>query len=100
MSNGVERAYYLKLPEDYDNNTLYPLVFAFHGMTRDYKDFSRGVVYDLKSVVGDEAILVYPNALPDHSGVTMWNVTTDLDFFDDLYRELESNFYFDNRKVF
>lgn len=99
MSNNVERVYYLKLPETYTSDTLYPLVFAFHGLTRNYTDYSEGV-YDLQEVVGDEAILVYPNALPNKDGLTQWNYERDLIFFDDLYRELESSLCFDVRKVF
>jgi poly(3-hydroxybutyrate) depolymerase len=97
MSNGVERVYYLKLPEDYDSNTAYPLVFGFHGLTSDYTSFTEG--YNLQSAVGEEAILVYPNALPDDNDVTKWD-NSDLDFFDDLYAELEANLCFDIRKVF
>jgi len=98
ISNNVVRAYYLKLPENYDSNTSYPLIFAFHGLFGDYTNFSDGL-YDLQSVVGNEAILVYPNALKDDSGVPGWN-NYDLNFFDDLYRTLESNLSFDSGKVF
>lgn len=97
-SNSKERVYYLELPKDYNSNTAYPLVFGFHGMTGDYTSFTEGS-YDLQSAVGDEAILVFPNALPDASNVTKWNAA-DLDFFDDLYEELEANLCFDKRKVF
>lgn len=98
LSNNVVRVYYLKLPENYNSKTSYPLIFAFHGLFGDYTNFSDGL-YDLQSVVGDEAILVYPNALKDDSGVPGWN-SADLNFFDDLYRELESNLSFDAGKVF
>lgn len=100
MSEGVERVYYLNLPEDYDPNTLYPLIFAFHGLGGDYTSYSEGRSNNLQEVMGDEAILVYPNALLSETDVADWNIERDLIFFDDLYQELASNLCFDVRKVF
>jgi len=99
MSQDVERVYYLKLPDDYNPLTLYPLIFAFHGLGGDYTAYTDGY-YDLQEVVGNDAILVYPNALPNRNGVPQWNYKTDLIFFDDLFAELKSNLCFDVRKVF
>ena len=97
-SAGVERVYYLKLPDTYDSDTSYPLIFAFHGFTGNYTFFSQGY-YDLQDVVGDNAILVYPNAL-ERNGETQWDYEADMVFFDDLYAELEATLCFDTRKVF
>ncbi len=99
-SNEVEREYYLKLPENYDFNNSYPLIFAFHGFTSDYTVFSESE-YDLQEAVGDEAILVYPNAMKV-KGETLWNTEneSDLNFLDDLFDELEANLCFDKRRVF
>ena len=99
MSNGVERTYYLKLPTNYNSNTTYPLIFAFHGASGDYTSFTEGY-YDLQTVVGDEAILVYPNGLANDAGLTQWNHDIDLIFFDDLFRELETYISFDKNRVF
>jgi len=99
MSNGVERVYYLKLPEPYDASTPYPLVFGFHGASGDYTSFTEGY-YSLQDVVGEEAILVYPNGLANEAGLTQWDQEKDLIFFDDLYRELEANLCFDTSRVF
>jgi poly(3-hydroxybutyrate) depolymerase len=97
-SDETEREYYLKLPENYDPDNSYPLIFAYHGFTSDHTVFSEGE-YDLQEAVGDDAILVYPNAL-EINGETQWDYEADLDFFDDLYAELEANLCFDKRKVF
>jgi poly(3-hydroxybutyrate) depolymerase len=103
MSGGIERVYYLKLPEKYNaNDSFYPLIFAFHGYTGDYTNWTERsalTYYDLQDVVGDEAILVFPNALLINDEPE-WNYDTDPDFFDDLYAELEENLSFDKRKVF
>jgi poly(3-hydroxybutyrate) depolymerase len=99
MSDGIERVYYLKLPENYNaNDSPYPLIFAFHGLTGNYKNWTEGY-YDLQDVVGEEAILVYPNALLKNNE-PQWDYDTDPYFFDDLYAELEENLCFDKRKVF
>ena len=46
MSNNIERVYYLKLPENYNSHTSYPLIFAFHGLGGDYTRWTEGY-YDL-----------------------------------------------------
>ncbi len=99
MSNGVERVYYLKLPANYSSMTAYPLIFGFHGASSNYTAFTEGY-YDFQSIVGDEAILVYPNGLPNAAGLTQWDNDKDLIFFDDLFRELEANLCFDKSRVF
>ena len=53
-----------------------------------------------QSVVGEEAILVYPNGLANEAGLTQWNHEIDLVFFDDLFKELEANLCFDRSRVF
>jgi poly(3-hydroxybutyrate) depolymerase len=99
ISNGIERVYYLNLPENYNSYTSYPLIFAFHGLTGDYTQWSEGY-YDFQDVLGEEAILVYPNALLNIKDETEWDYDTDPLFFDDLYAELEENLCFDKTKVF
>ena len=98
ISKGIERVFYVKLPEKYNPGTSYPLIFGFHGFTSDYTVFTEGDI-DLQEVVGDQAILVYPNALEIH-GETQWDYVGDLVFFDDLYAALEATLCFDKRKVF
>ena len=98
ISQGIERVFYLKLPQNYNPRTSYPLIFGFHGFTSDYSVFTEGEI-DLQEVVGDEAILVYPNAL-DKNGEPQWDYESDLIFFDDLYAELEANLCFDKSRVF
>lgn len=99
LSNGVERTYFLKVPDNYDPLNPYPLVFGFHGASGDYSSFTEGY-YDFQGVVGEEAIMVFPNGLPNDDGLTQWDHERDLTFFDDLYGELEMNLCFDTRKVF
>lgn len=99
-SDSNERVYYLKLPSSYDSKTAYPLVFGFHGQGGNYTSFSDSEHNNLQSVVGDEAILIYPNALAVNDDVPKWDDERDLRYFEDLYKELESNICFDTRQVF
>ena len=76
QSSGVTRDYYLRLPADYyfddilsatalGDDTRRPLIIAFHGYTGSLDNWvGPDRLYDLMDVVGDEAIMVFPNALP------------------------------------
>jgi predicted esterase len=100
LSNGSERTYYLRLPENYDSKNPYPLVIAFHGTGGSHESFLKDEYYNLQGAVGNEAILVYPNALASGSGVNQWNYAIDIDFFDDVIEDLESSVCYDTRQVF
>ena len=105
LSSNTSREYYLKLPAEYDNRNVYPIIFAFHGLGGNYNHYVGDESYNLESSVGEEAILVYPNAL-EYDGATKWDViqwddnNIDLAFFDDLYTFLEASLCIDKRKVF
>jgi len=100
MSDGSERTYYVRLPEDYDAKHPYPLIIAFHGTGGSYASYLEDDYYNLQGAVGNEAILVYPNALPSGSGVNQWNYDVDISFFDDLMAALDSSVCYDTRQVF
>ncbi len=100
ISDGSGRTYYLKLPENYNSKKPYPLVIAFHGTGGSHASYLEDEYYNLQGAVGNEAILVYPNALPSGSGVNQWNYDIDIDFFDDVIAELESSVCYDTRQVF
>jgi poly(3-hydroxybutyrate) depolymerase len=102
QSGGVEREYYLQLPTDYDDATgvqatalgddmRKPLVFAYHGYSGSYQNWvGETPYYDFLEVVGDEAIFVVPEGLPDASGKNVWGGEKDLDFFVNILAELDS----------
>lgn len=107
MTSGAdERAYYLQLPADYDVSAgTKPLLLAFHGTGGTYERWVGDNAYDLADVVGDDAILVFPNALPDGAGVNQWNFLTDdsydFFFFEDLLAELDARgLEYDKSKIF
>jgi len=101
QSGGVEREYYLQLPTDYDDGTgvqaaalgddmRKPLLFAYHGYTGSYQNWvGDNRFYDLVDVVGDDAIIIVPNGLPNASDQRVWGGQKDLDFFVDMLAELD-----------
>jgi len=99
MQSGSEtREYYLQLPSDYwatvsgslVGEAAKPLLIALHGTGGTYERWTEEQVgYDLIEPVGDGAILVFPNALPDANGSPQWSFEYDFEFFLDLLAELD-----------
>ena len=77
QSGGTARTYYLKLPNGYDSSDPLPLVFGIHGTGGSGEAFVDDTYYDLESTVGDDAILVYPNALAAKESIANWNQEVD-----------------------
>lgn len=100
VSGGTTRSYYLKLPAGYTGRSDSPLVIALHGTGGDSNRYLENEYYNLQGAVGDEAILVYPEALAQGDSEPQWNYTDDLVFFDDLVVRLKETVSFDHRKLF
>jgi len=106
MSAGVQRSFYLIVPADYDaSRPVKPLLFAYHGTNGSYalwlpSDSDPDGYYDLVPTVGDEAIIVLPQALPDANGVKQWNYAYDLQYFQDMLAYVDENLSYDKQKVF
>ncbi len=102
QSGGETREFYLQLPGDYEgsetlqasalgDDTRKPLLIAFHGYTGSLNNWvGETPYYDLAAEVGDGAIMVFPNALPNANGDRSWNTHSDTDFFLDLIAYLDS----------
>ena len=97
------RTFVLSLPTDYDSQTAYPLIFAWHG--RGGSGMVAQSYFGLQEVVGSEAIIVYPDGLPqaNHNGDTGWEVRAsgvDIVFFDNLYEHMTENSCIDLDRVY
>jgi poly(3-hydroxybutyrate) depolymerase len=95
--DGVARSYVLDLPNGYDGERPYPIVFAFHGATTSGRFFRSAFYGNLLSTMADEAILVHPDALGDPSA---WDNQADVPFFDALLTELSAALCVDEARVF
>jgi poly(3-hydroxybutyrate) depolymerase len=102
-SNGVKRSYYLLLPEENpdavsatsvsatsSSEELKPLIVGFHGSFASHLSWiGETNRYGLTDFVGNDAIMVFPDALPLSEDNINWNFDYDFLFFEDLLAELE-----------
>jgi polyhydroxybutyrate depolymerase len=100
---GQLRSFVVWVPDDYDPNHTYPLIFAWHGLGGDGQLAQN--YFGIQQLVGSTAILVYPDALPlpGYNGQTGWELSPagyDFDFFDALYDHLVDNLCINASRVF
>ncbi|KAM7185519.1 family 1 putative carbohydrate esterase [Naviculisporaceae sp. PSN 640] len=102
--NGKNRQFIVRVPNNYDRNKHYKLIFAFHWVGGSMNDISNGGTdrelwsyYGLQRQAGESAILVAPNGL--NAG---WanNGGEDVAFVDAMIRDIESNLCVDQRQRF
>ena len=93
--DGLARTYEFSLPTGYDKNRPYPLVFGFHGAGVEVSSFR--TYFDMTTVVGADAIVVYPSA-PASS--RSWSVKRDLPLFDALLAQFEAQYCVDAKHIF
>ena len=99
VSGGDDRNYYLDLPDDYDpRGPLKPLIIGYHGTGGSYQRWLD--YYRLNEVVGNGAILIYPDARPNAAGTKQWNFSDDFRMFEDLLDALPSQVRFDANRIF
>ncbi len=91
------RTYLVDIPEDYDSNFSYPIVFAFHGMGMTGKSFR--LYNGLNEHIGDDAVVVHPDAA---GNFPVWDTDggQDLLFFDAMLDELSEGLCIDSARVF
>jgi len=98
---GQERAYVLFVPTNYDASTRYPLIFAWHGLggtgtlARSY--------FRIEQAAANQAILVYPTALPNAQGMAAWDLAAngiDVQLFDALLASVSGRYCIDGARVF
>jgi len=100
LSAGRQRSFYLVMPPDYDaSGPARPLLFAYHGTGGSYDLWLNGY-YDLLETVGDEAIIVLAQALPDINGLNQWNYAYDLQYFQDMLAYADAHLTYDRQRVF
>lgn len=98
-SGGLQRTYYLDLPSDYDPAAAPgPLIIAYHGTGGSHQAWFDD--YRLREVVGDGAILVYPDALPNSANINQWDFENDFQLFEDLLDRLPALVNFDASRIF
>ncbi|MGI9308897.1 MAG: alpha/beta hydrolase family esterase [Gammaproteobacteria bacterium] len=111
QSGEDEREFYLQIPEEANGDiariqasaeTHPPLLFTYHGYTGSWENWlGPNRFYDLADVVGNEAIIVSPNGLPNAAGQRVWGGAKDRVFFLDMLAELDRRgLQYDANRVF
>lgn len=102
--NGKNRQFIVRVPNNYDRNKNYKLIFAFHWVGGSMNDISNGGTdrelwsyYGLQRQAGETAILVAPNGL--NAG---WANSggEDIAFVDAMIKDIENNLCVDQRQRF
>ncbi|MFJ3307195.1 cellulose binding domain-containing protein [Streptomyces sp. NPDC086549] len=105
QSNGKNRSFILRIPDGYDRNRAYRLVFGFHWWGGTSTDVATGrtvetgtwAYYGLQRLANNSAIFVAPQGLDNgwaNSG------GEDVTFVDDMIRRIESDLCVDTTQRF
>ena len=100
---GQQRDYDLAIPADYDPDTAYPLVFAWHG--RGGNGQLARLYFKVEESSQGQAIFVYPDGLPlpDMNNQTGWDLTpngADIALFDAILADVRARLCVDDARIF
>ena len=104
-SGGIDRDFFLYVPDIYDANTPAPLVFCFHGYG---SSASVNLSYTGFRAVADTAgfILIHPQGTLDATGTPHWNVgwglssVDDVGFTQDMIDYVDNNYNLNSERVY
>ncbi len=103
-SQGQTRSFYIRVPDDYSPlEAPKPVLFAFHGTDGSHQRWLPGGLYGdgILSEIGDEAILVFPDATPVGTApVRQFSRDSDGQFFLDLLTHINERLEIDEDRVF
>jgi poly(3-hydroxybutyrate) depolymerase len=104
QSSGKNRSYILRIPDNYDSNRAYRLIFAFHWNGGTMNDIDQGgtsgypwTYYGLRALSNNSTIFVAPQGINNgwaNSG------GEDLTFVDDMVRLIEGGLCVDTTQLF
>jgi uncharacterized repeat protein (TIGR02543 family) len=108
---GMNRRYILNVPTNYNNNTPYKLIIAFHQLDGNDKQMYANGYYHLLNLSNNGAIFVAPNgqkngapcsATSNGDGGCGWPNTnnSDLQLADAVVAQITQNFCVDTSKIF
>jgi polyhydroxybutyrate depolymerase len=100
---GEARTFILAVPDDYDPDTPYPIVFAWHG--RGSNAAQARAYFGVEQAAANAAIFLYADGLPQASveGDTGWDLSetgVDIELFDVLLERVSASHCLDSSRVF
>lgn len=97
QSSGQSRTYNLRIPDGYDRNRPYRLIFGFHWLNGSANNVTSAGYYGLQPLSNNSTIFVAPQGL--NAG---WANTNgrDLTLFDDISRQIENDLCVDTTQRF
>ncbi|MEU7800863.1 cellulose binding domain-containing protein [Micromonospora arborensis] len=97
QSSGQSRTYILRIPDGYDRNRPYRLIFGFHWLNGSANNVASAGYYGLAPLSNNSTIFVAPQGL--NAG---WANTNgrDLTLFDDISRQIETDLCVDTTQRF
>lgn len=95
-SGGATRKYILRVPDSYDNNHPYRLVFAFAESGSSAQSVADRNYFTLATQDSEDTIFVAPDAA---DGAGSWS-NSDLDLTDAILMELENDLCIDTTRIF
>jgi poly(3-hydroxybutyrate) depolymerase len=97
QSGGKNRTYVLDVPQNYDRNHAYRLVFGFHWYGGSQRDVAGAQFYGLKPLSDNSTIFVAPQGLNAGWGNANGE---DVTFVDDMIKQVEGGFCVDKTQLF
>ena len=96
-SGGQNRSYILRVPDNYDRNHPYKLIFAFHWLNGTAENVAGGGYYGLQQLSNNSAILLAPQGIDNG-----WANTggRDLTLVDNLTSLIEGDLCVDTSQLF
>ncbi|WP_406074631.1 cellulose binding domain-containing protein [Micromonospora sp. NBC_01638] len=97
QSSGQSRTYNLRIPDGYDRNHPYRLIFGFHWLNGSANNVTSAGYYGLQPLSNNSTIFVAPQGLD-----AGWANTNgrDLTLFDDISRQVENDLCVDTTQRF
>ncbi|WP_433315572.1 cellulose binding domain-containing protein [Micromonospora sp. CA-269861] len=97
QSSGQSRTYNLRIPDGYDRNRPYRLIFGFHWLNGSANNVTSAGYYGLQPLSNNSTIFVAPQGL--NAG---WANTNgrDLTLFDDISQQIENDLCVDTTQRF
>lgn len=100
--DGTKREYILKLPDDYDPNKSYKLIFCIHAWGGNFEQIAQGGYYGLEKLSNGSAIFVSPQGLEDNGNPRGWANPNgrDIKFVKAIVDYFNSTLCIDQKRIF